>query len=117
VWTEGDYAEFVLRVRNDGEGRAATLRLRLLVYLSRTLPTQQITVLANGQPSGEWTLTRQDRDQNGQVNLSLPLSDEAMRRGRMTIGIKIAHPRDPALEPELADPRRLGVGLIALSLM
>lgn len=115
VWTDGPRAELLFLPRDVPADRQAYLKIRFIPYFGPSVGNQTIEVLVDGVPTDEWTFAM-DRDQGRWVERSIALPRNLAPNGVVTIALRIARPRVPALEPSVPDTRQLGIALSAMTL-
>ena len=84
-------------------------------YFGPSVRDQTIEVSVNGVRTDEWTFTM-DRDYGRWLERFVRLPRKLAPDGIERVAFRIARPRVPSLEPDMRDPRPLGIAISAVTL-
>ena len=110
VWSDGDMAELILKVRGVSRPAIRSVVLGFRVYFGPSVSTQTIDVTVNGAITERWIFDKGTQPSDC-CERRIVLPPDLLQPGDIRIGFLIGTPRNPDAEGKSAETRRLGIGL------
>lgn len=114
IWSEEDTATLLLHMTDTPTGQDLILQLEGHAFVAEKHPTQQIEVSINDQVLANIQYNYQDN--NGIRTITVPQTLWQISKQQLLLRFRIKDPQSPAELGMSTDGRKLGLGLVALTL-
>jgi hypothetical protein len=116
VWSDADQANLVFLPRFPSGTDGLQLRVVFQPYVRPSIGQQAISVLVNRRLVETWTITK-EMDDKSCCERTIPLGREMRPAEELDITFHIHEPRNPEVDREIVDNRRLGLFLQSMTLL